>query len=269
MNDPVTQSDETPQGGQAPSCGLYIVLPATDDHNKQNFQLGQALHAANRFSTYDINRHVVEYRPALMDKEGGGVDHKTVDHKTVDHKTIAGNYAETCRRNGFIFLIYDDVDLARDVGSDGVLCSSLKNCSLARKMLPEQSIIGLRTSSFEGAKSALSLELDFITLYSPLHTPFHSPLHLLAPEETEQTHAAWGRNMLDHLHWWTMESDTAIAIEGPFTPENCRDYVTAGATFIDSTHHIWTHPSGNFMQGVVNMLDAFEQAKLRQSAQLN
>lgn len=252
----VKPEDSEPQS--APSCGLYIILPMTDDHNKQNFQLGQALHAANRFSTYDINRHIVEYRPIVM--EAGG--------RVVNHKAIASDYADTCRRNGFIFLIFDDVELALQVGADGVLCSSLKNCSLARKVLSEQSIIGLRTTSFEGAKSALSLELDFITLHNLKAGSTSVDVSFLSSKECEPP-TGWGQSMLDHLSWWVTASETAIALEGDFDPEVCQRYVLAGATFIDCTHYIWTHPSGNIMQGVVNMLDAFEQVKLRQLARIN
>ncbi|MBL8640208.1 MAG: thiamine phosphate synthase [Alphaproteobacteria bacterium] len=253
VDDPANAQDDLGSGAAAPACGLYIILPATDDHNKQNFQLGQALHAANRFSTYDINRHVVEYRPAVAAEKS----------PQIDHATIAASYAETCRRNGFIFLIYDDVELARACGADGVLCASLKNCSTARKLLPEQAIIGLRTASFEGAKSAISLELDFITLHAGEGISHLDPIIGAAPSADQ---SGWGRSLLDHLIWWVTATEAAIAIEGDFTPENCQYYAALGATFIDATHHIWTHPSGNFMQGVVNMLDAFEQAKLRQSA---
>lgn len=54
-------------------------------------------------------------------------------------------------------------------------------------------------------------------------------------------------------------SENPAAIEGQFDQENCEAFVRAGATFIQADHHIWTHPSGNVMQGVVNMLDAFER----------
>ncbi|MCD8575007.1 MAG: GAF domain-containing protein, partial [Erysipelotrichaceae bacterium] len=39
------------------------------------------------------------------------------------------------QRNGFIYLVYDNPILAREIGADGVLCSSLKKCSDARKLL--------------------------------------------------------------------------------------------------------------------------------------
>ncbi len=207
---------------EAPNCGLYIILPDTDDHDKQCFKLGQALHAANRFSNYNLNRHVVEFR---------GSDKNPVSEKIVQA------YQETCARNGFIFLVFDDAKLARSVWADGVLCSSIQKATEARKLLDEDSIIGLRCSTLSAAKSALDHELDFITTYSEKN----------------------GDAMLDILNWWTTASDNPIAIEGAFNQENCEAFIKAEATFIDSSHHIWTHPSGNPMQGVVNMMDAFER----------
>jgi thiamine monophosphate synthase len=208
----------------APDCGLYIVLPPTYDHEKQGFQLGQALHAANRFSKYSLNRHIVEFRP---------------NPESPEPFQIAKSYQEISHRNGFIFLVYDNPELARSVGADGILCSSLNTATLSRKLLDENSIIGLRCSTLDMAKSASQHELDFITIY------------------TEKN----GTPLLDILNWWVMSTDNLIAVEGFFDPENCQNFVKAGANFIDSAHHIWTHPSGNPMQGTVNMLDAFERHK--------
>jgi thiamine monophosphate synthase len=208
---------------EAPNCGLYIILPDTDDHEKQCFKLGQALHGANRFSQYGLNRHVVEFRS---------------HGKDVSDVTVKA-YQETCFRYGFIFLVADDARLARAVNADGVICSSLQKATEARRMLSEESIVGLRCSTKAMANAALDHDLDFITIYSDKN----------------------GDTLLDMLNWWTTATDNPIAVEGLFNQENCQSFVRAEATFIDSSHHIWTHPSGNPMQGVVNMMDAFERYK--------
>ncbi len=221
---------EEEQISSAPECGLYIIVSEIADHDKKCFQLGQALHAANRFSTYSLNRHVVEFRPDPSD--------------TQNLTEIAKAYCETTQRNGFIFLVFDNAQLARDVGADGVLCSSLKKCSDARKILEENAIIGLHASTKAAAQSALSLELDFVSFYS----------------------AAQGDTLSDLLNWWTTATEAPAAIEGSFDQENCAPFISAGATFIDASHHIWTHPSGNPMQGVVNMLDAIERHSKKQRA---
>lgn len=226
MTDTQNEPDDSAvQSVEAPNCGLYIILADTDDHDKQLFKLGQALHAANRFSTYGLNNHVVEYRssqthPASLE--------------------MVKAYQDISSRNGFIFLVYDDVILARNVGADGVLCSNVQRATDARKSLDEHAIIGLRCSTKSAANSALTHELDFISIYS------------------EKT----GDNLLDLLNWWTTATDNPIAVEGLFDQENCASFVRGEATFIDASHHIWTHPSGNPMQGVVNMMDAFERYKL-------
>lgn len=212
---------------EAPNCGLYIILaetPPDNDHEKQNFKLGQALHAANRFSNYSLNRHVVEYRASP---------------KTPATESEVKAYQATTSRNGFIFLVSDDAKLARTVGADGVLCSSIGKASEARKNLNEDAIVGLRVATISAAKSALDHDLDFITIYSEKN----------------------GDALLDILNWWTTATDNPVAVEGAFNQENCQSFVKAEATFVDSSHHIWTHPSGNPMQGVVNMMDAFERYK--------
>lgn len=208
----------------APNCGLYMILPDTDDHDKQCFKLAQALHGANRFSNYSLNRHIVEFRQ---------------NAKNPVSEVAVKAYQETCFKNGFIFVVADDARLARAVNADGVICSSIPKASEARKMLSEDAIIGLRCPTKSAAKSALDHDLDFITIYSDKD----------------------GDPLLDILNWWTTATDNPIAVEGPFNQENCQSFVNAEATFIDSSHHIWTHPSGNPMQGVVNMLDAFERYK--------
>lgn len=209
---------------EPPSCGLYIILPETSDHDKQCFKLGQALHAANRFSTYGLNNHVVEYRATATNPAS---------------EQMVKAYQETAFRNGFIFLVYDDAQLARAVDADGVLCSTVQRATEARKLLDENAIIGLRCPTKAAANSALAHEFDFISIYSEKN----------------------GDNLLDILNWWTTATDNPIAVEGVFDQENCASFVRAEASFIDSSHHIWTHPSDNPMQGVVNMMDAFERYK--------
>jgi thiamine monophosphate synthase len=211
----------------APECGLYIVLPdraGAEEADKLAFQLRQALHAANVFSKYGLNRHIVEYRPQEGDSTAA---------------QAARLYRDVCTAGGFIFLIRDDFDLAQESEADGVVCSSLKKASEARKVLGEDKIIGLACAHQSGAQSALALDLDFVL--------FHT--------------APGGEDLLGLLHWWAATTDKPSALEGTFDQENCEMFVKAGATFIEAGHHIWTHPSGNVMQGVVNMLDAFERYK--------
>ncbi|OIN86290.1 MAG: hypothetical protein AUJ12_06525 [Alphaproteobacteria bacterium CG1_02_46_17] len=222
-NKTVDRNEAEEQTSSVPECGLYIIVSEIVDHDKKNFLLGQALHAANRFSTYAVNRHIVEFRPDPTSSQ--------------DLTEIARAYCTTVQRNGFIFLVFDNAQLARDVGADGVLCSSLKHCSNARKLLDENSIIGLRASTQAAAQSALSLDLDFVSFFS---APNGIPLTSL-------------------LNWWTTATEAPAAIEGAFDQESCAPFVAGGATFIDASHHIWTHPSGNPMQGAVNMLDAIER----------
>lgn len=226
MADTSSQSQDDTESVAVPDCGLYILLPTTTDHEKQCFQLGQILHTANRFSSYAVNRHVVEFRPAAGDMES-----------PEKLEVVARAYRETCVRNGFIFLIYDLIELAQKVDADGVICSSSALAQTAKATLGDDRIVGMRCQSIEDAQTALDLKLDFVCLYGKSDT------------------------VLKTLNWWTTSTDNPAAIEGVFDQENCAAYVRAGASFIESAHHIWTHKSGNVMQGTVNMLDAFERHK--------
>lgn len=208
-----------------PGCGLYIVVPdarTPQDVDRLSFQLRQILLAANKFSIYQMNRHIIEYRPFE------GEEHKI---------STALLYKEIAQSGGFVFLIYKDVVLAREVESDGVLCASIKYASEAQARLGEDKIVGLRCSTQTAAQSALALELDFVSFFG----------------------AKDGDQLLNLLNWWTNMSENPVAVEGQFDQENSESFVRAGATFLQADHHIWSHPSGNVMQGVVNMLDAFER----------
>ncbi len=221
----MSERQEDRDNKSVPECGLYIVMPdarTPEEFDRLAFQLRQAILAANKFSVYSINRHVVEYRPFE------GESNKT---------TKALLYKDIAYHGGFVFLIFDDIQLARDVDADGVLCSSIEHASQARSLLNEDKLIGLHCSTQTAAQSALALELDFVSFFA----------------------AKGGDSPLNLLNWWANMSETPAAIEDRFDQENCEAFVRAGATFIQADHHIWSHPSGNVMQGVVNMLDAFER----------
>lgn len=224
MTDQVEEEEAVTTLEILPQCGLCIMIPATEDHDRQCFLLGQALHAANRYTSYDINRHIVILDPAVGGKAASLEETRA--------------YSAVVQKNGFVFLVVDDAELARESGADGVLCNSLKKCSDARKILDENRIIGLRASTRAAAQSALSLELDFVQFRSDPH--HGEPLTAL-------------------LDWWVMTTDVPVSVEGDFDQENCAPYISGGATFIDASSQIWGHPSGNPMQGSVNMLDAIER----------
>lgn len=117
---------------RAPGCGLYIILSDFSDVEKLKLQLAQALHAANRFSTYAINRHVVEYRPSGTPSYDD-----------------ARAFCELSQRNGFIFLVSDDASLrgksvrmacyvlrSRNVPMHEKLWMRIKSSVCARRAVP-------------------------------------------------------------------------------------------------------------------------------------
>ena len=70
-----------------------------------------------------------------------------------------------CRKNNAIFILNDYVDVALDIGADGVhLGQSDMSISEARKICGDKLIIGLSTHSVEQAVKANEEDADYITI---------------------------------------------------------------------------------------------------------
>lgn len=136
-------------------------------------------------------------------------------------------------QSGFVALIRDDIDLAKAMDADGVVLSDADDVQRAAKVLDTDFIIGLDVGeNFDLAKAHI-IDLDMVAFSS-------------------------GAGEALCLKWKAL-SDNPALVYGGLTADNCERYIRAGAQFVEAQDYILDHDEG-VMQGVVNLLDAIEQA---------
>lgn len=138
--------------------------------------------------------------------------------------------------HGVAFMLNDRVDLAAELGVDGVhLGQDDMKLADARKALGEHVAIGISChDSRHMAMEAGEAGADYVAFGA-----FH-PTKSKSPEKL----ALYGTPTAEILEWW---SDVAIVPSvaiGGLTPENVVPLVTAGADFIAAITAVWEHPAG-------------------------
>ena len=140
------------------------------------------------------------------------------------------------RQNGFVPLIAGDATWASDLDADGVLVEKADDLILARALLGEEGIVGLSCHDRAAAEKGLKSGVDYVTF---------SGLKIIAT-----------------LAWWTSKSEIPALADAAVTNNDCADYIRAGATFVNATDFIMTHPKGP-VQGTIDMLYAIDLALKR------
>lgn len=140
------------------------------------------------------------------------------------------------RRYGVAFILNDRVDLAHELGADGVhLGQEDMALNEARKILGEEKIIGITChDSKHYAMEAGEAGADYVAFGAFFPTTSKSPEKL----------ARYGTPTLDLLEGWTKFTTVPCVAIGGLTPENCVPLVTAGADFIAAIQAVWSHPAG-------------------------
>lgn len=209
----------------APPCGLYLILPPEWTAPEFLANLRDLFRAINA-SPYEKNSHVIEFRP----EDGAQTSAEQID--------ILKTMANVVQSQGIVFVVGDDIALAKACGADGVLLNKLANVEAARAMLGDDAIVGLRCAQSRlMAEKALEKGVDYISFHDN-EGGFVSP---------------------SLVQWWHMKTDNPCLVEGRITSDDCAFYVRAGVDFIDAGSYIWPHPGG-VMQGVVNMAYAIDLA---------
>ena len=137
--------------------------------------------------------------------------------------------------HGVAFILNDRVDLAAELGTDGVhLGQDDMPLAEARKQLP-QAAIGISChDSRHLAMEAGEAGADYVAFGAFYPTKSKSPDKL----------ARYGTPTKEILEdWAALTTVPAVAIGG-LTPENCVELVTAGADFIAAITAVWEHPQG-------------------------
>lgn len=207
----------------APQCGLYLILPENWMEEIFLTQLKGLFRAINA-SPYEKNSHVIELR------EGK----RPYNQEQID---IIRAMAELTKSQGVIFVVGNDVDLAKSVVADGVLLFDANDIPHARDVMGDDAIVGLRCgTSRRMAAAALESGADYVSFYDD----------------------AGGYIDPSIIQWWRLKTDNPCLVEGRTTANDCGFYVESGVDFIDASHYVFGHPDG-VMQGIVNMADAINE----------
>lgn len=139
---------------------------------------------------------------------------------------------EYTQKNGFVAILRNDAVMAQTVNADGVILDDAKDVPSARALIGGERIIGLRCGSDKNlAERGIEQGIDYISL------------------TTSST----------LISWWATKSELPAVAQGSISNDDCATFVRAGATFIDSSDYILSHPKG-VMQGTVDMLYAIDLA---------
>lgn len=141
-----------------------------------------------------------------------------------------------CRKHEVAFLINDRVDLVIETGADGVhLGQDDMPLTQARAILGDDRVIGVSChDSGHMAMEAGEAGADYVAFGA-----FH-PTKSKSPEKL----AKYGTPTSDIIKWWSTYTTVPCVAIGGMTPENCGQYVTAGADFIAAITAVWEHPNG-------------------------
>jgi thiamine-phosphate pyrophosphorylase len=202
----------------APKCGLYIVLPETFTLQTMSLNLRKIFAAINA-STYEKNMHVVEFDPNF----------------TIEKEKTAQIFAGICKHNGIVFIIKNDIELAKTIKADGIIIGKdeLNDIARYREMLGDDAIIGINCkNSKEIAIEATQQKVDYLYLEK------------CKPE---------------FFNWSSTYTDIPTVAASNITPDNAAAFVTTGADFLDCSNYIWKHKE-SVAKAVIELNIAIEKA---------
>lgn len=138
--------------------------------------------------------------------------------------------------HGVGFLLNDRVDLAKELGVDGVhLGQEDMQLAEARALLGDERAIGISChDSGHLAMEAGEGGADYVAFGA------YHPTQSKSPEKL----AMYGTPAPDLLPWWSTYTTVPSVAIGGLTPENCGVLVTQGADFIAAITAVWSAPEG-------------------------
>lgn len=191
-----------------PACQLYVVSPPAvgpDFAERLRAALGAGPVAAFQLRLKDVDDdHVRRTAEVLM---------------------------RVCGDHDVAFLLNDRMDLARELGTDGVhLGQSDGSVRDARALLGPDVQIGVTChDSRHLAMAAGEAGADYVA-FGAFYETTTKPSHY--------------RPTPDLLTWWTTLSQLPCVAIGGITPANAPPLIAAGADFIAVVNAVWAHPDG-------------------------
>lgn len=139
-------------------------------------------------------------------------------------------------QHGVAFILNDRVDLAQELGVDGVhLGQQDMKLGAARGLMGEAMAIGISChDSGHLAMEAGEAGADYVAFGAYHPTASKSPEKL----------AMYGTPAAELLPWWSTYTTVPSVAIGGMTPENCGVLVTQGADFIAAITAVWSHHDG-------------------------
>ena len=136
-----------------------------------------------------------------------------------------------CNKFHVPLILNDRIDLARDVGADGVhLGQSDGSVAEARAKLGLDAMIGVTChNSRHLAFLAGDAGADYVAFGAFFPTKTKATEFTAEPEI---------------LSWWSDISEVPAVAIGGITPENCLALIAAGAHFLAVSSGVWDHPGG-------------------------
>lgn len=213
----MTEKPKSDKSG-APPCGLYMRINHDPDMDQMTKIMGGLSTGIKHRSGYAKNMHALEITL------NAGFSRDAFEK--------AAAFVQVAGLSGFVAILNGSAELAKDLGTDGVLLQDLSDYASARSLLGEDAIIGLSLrDSIDNLDDAVKAGVDYVTL--------------------GQSGKACAPALLQSAT--SQHSDLLCAAIGPIDQDSAAFFVNAGASFLDCTHYVSAHPKGP-LQGVVNIL---------------
>ncbi|MEE8258391.1 MAG: thiamine phosphate synthase [Sphingomonadales bacterium] len=191
------------------SCRLYLISPAKINLDEFAPRLEAALGVG------DVAAFQLRLKPA--------------DDEEIYQ--AAETLLPICHKFHVPLILNDSMDLARDVGADGVhLGQSDGSVAEARAKLGLDAMIGVTChNSRHLAFLAGDAGADYVAFGA------------FFPTKTKATEFTAKPELLE---WWSDISEVPVVAIGGIIPENCLALITAGAHFLAVSSGVWDHPGG-------------------------
>ncbi len=191
----------------AAGCQLFLISPPTLEPAAFATELDAALAAGG--SAAFLLRLTSSERAAIV--------------------AAAAHLRPVCVARGVAFLLQDDVDLALELGADGVHLGTPEGVAAARAALGPERILGASCGgSRDAAVVAGEAGADYIAFGAADRPPEAPP----------------SAAVVELIEWWSGLFVLPCLVDGDTALEDCRQVARAGADFIGVSRAVWRHPGG-------------------------
>ncbi len=156
------------------------------------------------------------------------------DCSQIEIKQSAQKLQKICRANNCLFLLNDSVEMALEIGADGVHLGvedgSIKIARQKAQKINPGFVIGASCyDSKHLAMEAGEQGADYVSFGAFFDS---------------KTKKSRGKPTLEILQWCSEITNLPIAAIGGINDQNCTSLIKAGADFIAVISYVWDHPQG-------------------------